>query len=305
MTVLGSGNLGTAILNGLLSSLPKDHFPTQTPTPAHLPSHFIACVHSPASVSRVEASLANEARLSSAATTVWHGRNLEAVRRASIILLACQPRQAASILADAPMRAALAGKLLLSICVGVSAAALRRLIYGSEVTDDDDNPCHIVHVMPNTASGIRQSSTIISTAEVPLPAELDALATWVFESIGAVTKVPVEFMNAASVAAASTPAFFALALDGVVRGAVEEGVREEDAVRMAAQAMKGAAELVLRGQSPREVMERVMTPKGCTVRGVNVLDAGRVRETYTDAIRQATARVVELGKESAGVVGMY
>ncbi|MCJ1395801.1 delta 1-pyrroline-5-carboxylate reductase [Xylographa bjoerkii] len=258
MTVLGSGNLGTAILNGLLSSLPIGGLPTNITAPKRLPSRFIACVHRPESVSRVEASLSEESSLSSASTSVWHGRNLEAVLTADIILLACQPAQAAAILAGEPMRTALSGKLLLSICVGMSAAALQRLIYASDAAD---HPCHIVHAMPNTASGIRQSSTIISTAATPLPAELDALTTWVFASIGTVTKVPWELMDAASVTAASTPAFFALALDGVVQGAVEEGVREEDEVRMAAQAMKGAAELVLRGQRPRVVMERVMTPE--------------------------------------------
>lgn len=229
---------------------------------------------------------------------VWLQRNAAAVEIAEIVLLACQPSQAGAILGAAGMAASLADKLLLSICVGLSAPTLQHLIYGSSnstTTAGLPGRCHIVHAMPNTASSVRQSATILSTADIPLPQEMEASAMWVFESVGTVTRVASSAMNAASVAAAATPAFFALALEGAIRGAIAEGVDEEDAVRMIAQAMKGTAEMVLKGDSPSKIREMVMTPNGCTARGVEVLEAGSVQEIFARAVSRAILRVFELG----------
>lgn len=115
-------------------------------------------------------------------------------------------------------------------------------------------------------------------------------------------------MNAASVVGASTPAFFATVLDGIVKGGVQSGLSESDALRLAAQAMKGTAEMVLRGikadgtvtLTPTQIKESVMTPRGCTECGVKVMAARRVQEATTEATFRAIDRVFELGQE-AGV----
>ncbi len=121
---------------------------------------------------------------------------------------------------------------------------------------------------------------------------------WVFRSVGTVTRVSSSTMNAASVAAASTPAFFALALDGAIEGAIADGVDRKDATCMIAQAMKGTAEMVLGGNCPSKIREMVTTPNGCTARGMEVLQAGSVQETFSRAIRQSVLRVFELGTQS-------
>lgn len=231
---------------------------------------------------------------------VWLKRNAVAADVADVVLLACQPSQAGAILGGAGMVASLANKLLLSICVGLSAPKLQHLIYGSPngtTTAELPDRCHIVHAMPNSASSARQSATILSTGVESLPPEMEAVAMWVFQSVGTVTRVPPSKMNAASVAAAATPAFFALALDGAIQGATAEGIDEEDAIRMTAQAMKGTAEMVLEGSHPSRIRKMVTTPNGCTARGVEVLEADSVEETFSRAVRQAVLRVVELGRE--------
>jgi len=62
--------------------------------------------------------------------------------------------------------------------------------------------------------------------------ELQDLADWIFTSIGTVTHDSPSLMNAASVTGASTVAFFAIALEGVIRGAVEMGLEESDALQV-------------------------------------------------------------------------
>ncbi|CAF9916710.1 MAG: delta 1-pyrroline-5-carboxylate reductase [Alectoria fallacina] len=292
--------MGTAILDGLLSSLADEGKTRRTQRSQQLPTRFIACVDRPGSVEPLRKRISSMNGNTTAPVEVWLQRNVAAVEIAEIVLLACQPSQAGAILGDAGMAASLADKLLLSICVGLSAPTLQHLIYSSAnstTTAGHPGRCHIVHAMPNTASSVRQSATILSTADIPLPPEMEASAMWVFESVGTVTRVASSAMNAASVAAAATPAFFALALEGAVRGATAEGVDGEDAVRMIAQAMKGTAEMALKGLSPSKIKEMVTTPNGCTARGVEILEAGSVEETFSGAVRHAILRVFELGKQ--------
>lgn len=343
MAILGCGNMGTALLDGILSSLKQQRHSKLLS--AHLrPSKFIACVNRPESVAKLErhfgehlctnGQMGGSIKINgcstgegSAEVYVWQNNNAQAVKLADIILLACQPTQAAGILADPSLRGHLSSKLLLSICVGMSATQIQEIIYGEESDDpnvgmhelgeDRENErCYIVHAMPNTASCLGESATVLSTttsppdsihlsnatATRPLPPTLQALATWIFLSIGTVTNVPPSLMNAASVTGASTPAFFATVLEGVVRGAVDMGLNETEALRLAAQAMKGTAEMVLQGEDgkdttqPSEIRDKVMTPNGCTARGVSVLQKAGVEETFAEAIKQAVERVFELGR---------
>lgn len=152
-------------------------------------------------------------------------------------------------------------------------------------------PCHI----PRAGSGnLLLSSAVIQSKAPPAVSQI---AQHVFTSIGKIITVPNTLMPAASVTAASTPAFFALALEGVIEGAMAKGIAREDATIMPAQAMKGTAGMVLEGEDPKEVLSKVMTPKGCTERGVQILRAGNVSGVYTEATTAAIDRVFEMSRE--------
>ena len=293
--------MGVAILGGLLSTLKEGARKGEKQIPEHLPSRFIACVNRPESVEPLRRRVSSIATTSLGSVEVRSKDNLAAVQASDIVLLACQPSQAAAILSEAGMAASLANKLLLSICVGLSVPKIHQMIYGS-TEDTTQSHCHIVHAMPNAASSVCQSATILSTGTTPLPPKLDSLTTWVFQSIGTVTRVPASAMNAASVAAASTLAFYVFALEGAAQGAIAEGVDEENAMRMVAQAMKGTAEMVLQGDHPAKIREAVTTPNGCTAQGVGVLEAASVQDVYSRAVKQAVERVFELGRHSGSHV---
>lgn len=299
------GNMGVSILRGIISSqttgtsgkASQSVAKEGTNTAAPFFSRFIACVNRPASV------LATQEKLSGIDTSsvdVWQGRNAEAVRDADVILLSCQPSQAAAILSGSGMATALSGKMLLSICVGLAVPQVEALIHRQDdcgASSGEQAHCVVIHAMPNTASKIGESSTIISHyPEKDLPAVSD-IAQHVFSSIGKIVTVPSALMPAASVTAASTPAFFGLALAGVIEGAIAQGIPRKEATIMAAQAMKGTAGMVLAGEQPREVMEKVMTPNGCTERGVRVLEGALVDGIYSQATTTAIERVLEMSRE--------
>ncbi|KAJ4406462.1 hypothetical protein N0V82_010132 [Gnomoniopsis sp. IMI 355080] len=296
--------MGISILRGILSSQtarPNGKGSQLVPQDKDLAypffSRFIACVNRPESVSATRQRLLG---LEASSVDVWQGRNIEAVRNADVILLSCQPTQAAGILSGPEMANALSGKILLSICVGLAVPQVEALISQNDGSRDNSlrqSRCAIIHAMPNTASKIGESSTIISHQPEQSYPDASEIAQHVFSSIGKIISVPSTLMPAASVTAASTPAFFALALEGVIEGAIAKGVSRKDATIMAAQAMKGTAGMVLEGEDPKEVMSKVMTPKGCTERGVQVLQDGGVVGIYSEATTMAIERVFEMSRD--------
>lgn len=90
------------------------------------------------------------------------------------------------ILKEKGMKEALAGKLLISICAGLPVSQIEDILYQF----GEEKSCTVVRAMPNTASGIRESMTVIAISEPPLPEETSNLITWIFKRIGDVVHLP-------------------------------------------------------------------------------------------------------------------
>jgi pyrroline-5-carboxylate reductase len=305
--------MGIAILSGILSSLyeiqpQKSLFlqstsGTSTPAeeiPSRLPSKFIACVRRPESAKKIKKALAAHLK----AVKIVQNDNVAACQEADVVLLGCKPYMVKDILEVEGMKAALSGKLLISICAGVPVEQIEGVLYGPDGNNTDGKPkCTVVRAMPNTASGIRESMTVIATSVPPLPAETSSLVTWIFKRIGDVVHLPASTMDASTALCGSGPAFFALMLEATIDGAVAMGLPRAEAQRMAAQTMRGAAGLVLAGEHPALLRDKVSTPGGCTIGGLLVLEEGRVRGTVARAVREATVVASQLGKGVQGVNG--
>jgi pyrroline-5-carboxylate reductase len=308
--------MGIAILSGILSSLYELQAPrnpllsqgtsgTSTPaieeTPERLPSRFIACVRRPESAKKVKHALADHLKV----VKIVQNDNISAVTEADVVLLGCKPYMVNDILAEEGMKEALKGKLLISICAGVPVSQIEQAIYGEVLNGapEKEGKCRVVRAMPNTASGIRESMTVIATSVPPLPADTSALVSWIFKRIGEVVHLPASTMDASTALCGSGPAFFALMLEAAIDGAVAMGLPRAEAQRMAAQTMRGAAGLVLAGEHPALLRDKVTTPGGCTIGGLLILEEGRVRGTVARAVREATVVASQLGKGVQGVNG--
>ncbi|KAL8677522.1 MAG: hypothetical protein Q9186_006064 [Xanthomendoza sp. 1 TL-2023] len=320
LTVLGCGTLGIAILSGILTSLSSldssdpSPSPSGTNTPAaqredenpppQVPSRFIACVTRDASAKRVKTALS--AHLSS--VEVFKNENLKGVQQADVIVLGCKPKNLKDgILREPGMREALREKLVISILAGTSIESLEVNVYGSEAPPAADpvaeGRCRFVRVMPNTASLIRTSMTVIADSTPPLSSSQSALVTWILSRIGRVVHLPPYMMDAATALCGSGPAFFALMLEAMADGAVAMGLPRAEAQMMAAQTMKGTAEMVLNGQHPALLREQVCTPGGCTAGGLQVLEDGKVRASVATGVRTASVAASRLGRGEQGVNG--
>ena len=305
------GNLGIAILTGILSSSADTHpshasgpssskdEPSEE-TPERTPTHFIACCTRDASADRIHAALEHFTEN----LTVLIRENVRAAQDADVIMLGCKPHQLVTVLQEPGMREALEGKLLISILAGVPVPQIEKVLYGSgETADSTDRRCKVVRVMPNTAALVQESMTVIATSTPPLPSDLSALVTWIFNRVGRVVHLPPDKMDASTALCGSGPATFALILEAITDGAVAMGLPRAEAQIMAAQTMRGCSGLVLNGEHPAILKDKVSTPGGCTIGGLMVLEEGRVRGTIARSVREATVVASQLGKGVEGVNG--
>ncbi|KAK5990069.1 Pyrroline-5-carboxylate reductase [Cladobotryum mycophilum] len=306
MAVLGCGTMGIAILNGILTSLvemqgPK---PLQAPTsgastpaeelPTSLPTRFIACVRTPESAKRVKSALWEH----SSVLKVVRKENLCAVQQSQIILLACKPHMVKTVLSEPGMAKALHGKLLISVCAGITVEHIEIALHGAVPSKDpeEDGRCRVVRAMCNTAALIRESMTVIAATDPSLPPETELLVTWIFKRVGDVVYLPAHNMDASTALCGSGPAFYALMLEAAIDGAVAMGLPRAEATRMATQTMRGTTGLVQNGEHPALLREKVCGPGGCSIGGVLALEEGRVRGSISRAVREATVVASQLGK---------
>ena len=296
--------MGIAIIGGVMASLSEKNSQSSTPdeeVPSRLPSRFIACVRSADSAKRIETSLAEH----SSVLTIIRNDNVNAVKQSDIVLLGCKPYMVKGILGEPGMADALRGKLLISVCAGVTADDMEIALHGTVPPNDpsEDGRCRVVRAMCNTAALIRESMTVIATTTPPMPSDVQTLVTWIFKRVGDVVYLPPGNMDASTALCGSGPAMFALMLEAAIDGGVAMGLPRREAIRMGTQTMRGITGLVQSGEHPALLREKVCTPGGCTIGGLMVLEEGRARGTISRAIREATVVASQLGQGVQNVNG--
>jgi len=188
--------------------------------------------------------------------------NVEAVRDTELIIIAVQPQQLDELLTE------IAGQLdpkrhrVISVVTGVSIAQIRARI-GSKVP--------LVLAMPNTAVAIGESMTCLSADEASEKA-LDE-ARELFDLVGRTLVIQEEMMAPATALCACGVAFFLRCIRAASQGGIEIGFHPEEALLLAGQTARGAASLSLReGAHPEGEIDRVTTPRGCTIVGLNEME---------------------------------
>jgi pyrroline-5-carboxylate reductase len=125
--------------------------------------------------------------------------------------------------------------------------------------------------MLNTAIAVRESMTFLASNGSDNKAL--EIATSIFETVGNVLVINEEQMIAATVLGACGVAFFLRAIRAASQGGVEIGFHSQDALKIAAQTAKGAALLLLAGGNhPEFEIDKVTTPRGCTIAGLNQME---------------------------------
>ncbi|KAF2171702.1 hypothetical protein M409DRAFT_63316 [Zasmidium cellare ATCC 36951] len=298
--------MGTAILAGimeylsetdkdLLSGAARSETVQQTKdesAPRKLPTKFNACVRSRETAERIRKELGKY----NARVTVRENDSLPAINQGDVALLACEPDAVSKILGADGVRKALAGKLLISVCAGVTEQGMHDILYSE--TAADVQKCTIVRAMPNVAAAIRESMTVIATSDPALSEETDRLITWIFTRIGIVRRVPPAAMDVCTALCGSGPAFAALVVESMAAGAISMGLNRGDAYAMAVQAVRGSAGLLLEGEHPALLRDKISTPGGGTINGLLAMEEGGLRSTVAKAVRESARVVGQMGTEN-------
>lgn len=239
ITIVGSGNIGLSLANGLVKK-------------AYCQAGDITLTR------RTLKSLTEEA---SAGFKVSDD-NRSAIVGADVIVLAVLPQQLKKVLEEIAPAVSVEAQTVVSVVSGVSCADVRDKL-GSQV--------QVIRAMPNTAIAIGQSMTCIASDN----ASGDQLerVTRMFETVGSVVTINEDLMTSATALCACGIAFFLRAIRAASQGGVEIGFHAHDALKMAVQTAKGAADLLLQTQShPEREIDKVTSPKGCTIAGLNEME---------------------------------
>jgi pyrroline-5-carboxylate reductase len=214
--------------------------------------------------------------------------NAAVAAEADVLFLAVKPQQIAQVAAE--LRGKLdAKKLVVSIVAGIRLATLAdRLGPGPR----------LVRVMPNTPCLIGQGACAYSLGENATPADgelVDRLLT----SVGIACRVDEKLLDAVTGLSGSGPAFVYVIIEALSDGGVRMGLPRAVATQLAAQTVRGAAEMVaVTGEHPGVLKDRVASPGGTTIAGLQALEEGGLRAALMAAVETATRRAVELGNLS-------
>lgn len=214
--------------------------------------------------------------------------NAEVVASSDVIFLAVKPQQAASVLSG--LRDHLSGKhLLISIAAGVRTETLQKHLHGGK-----SHP-RIIRVMPNTPCLIGQSATAYCLGP-GATADDQAVVQRLFDAVGRTFQLDESLLDAVTGLSGSGPAFVYLMIEALSDGGVRMGLPRDVATALAAQTVKGAADMVLSTQlHPGVLKDQVTSPGGTTIAGLQALEDGAVRAALIAAVEAATQRSIELG----------
>lgn len=214
--------------------------------------------------------------------------NAELAVECDVVFLAVKPQQLDAILAE--LDGSVGGEtLVVSIAAGVRLAVL---------TEGLGNEVRLVRVMPNTPCLVGLGACGYCVG--PTANQQDAqLVDAVLKAVGVAFRVEEKLLDAVTGLSGSGPAFVYLMIEALSDGGVRMGLPRQVATTLAAQTLRGAAAMVLStGEHPGQLKDRVTSPGGTTIAGIQALEQGGLRAALMAAVEAAALRSIELGRTS-------
>jgi pyrroline-5-carboxylate reductase len=188
--------------------------------------------------------------------------NAEAVEKSDIVILCVRPKQLTDLVSEIKKSVKAERHILGSVITAFSI---------SEIEKKFGYPLKLVRIMPNTAIAIGESMTCLAGK----PGESESLdrIKKIFDPLGTTLVINEELMSAATILGACGIAFFLRAIRAASQGGIQVGFHAEDAQLIAAQTARGASSLLLfTDHHPEGEIDKVTTPRGCTIAGLNEME---------------------------------
>lgn len=239
IAIIGGGNLGVAIAEGLLKS----------------------GFAKPAQITVTRRTLSRIEFLKEKGVTTSDD-NAQAIASSEIIIVALKPYNVKDVLTSLKDQFDPKKHVVISVVTGISLDELANIV-GREIA--------LFRAMPNTAIAIQQSVTCVCSTNGTR--QQSEFVTDLFNNLGITITIDEKLMDAATVLGACGIAYALRFIRAATQGGIEIGFDAKTANLISAQTIKGATELLLQlGRHPEEEIDKVTTPKGCTIVGLNEME---------------------------------
>ena len=237
IAIIGVGNLGLSIAKGLLAS--------EVTTSLYLTKR---------NINELEGFSSNK-------KVVITSNNAQAIENSDILIFAVQPKHLSAVLLD-NAQLITPKHTIISTITGFSIAKIEALI-------GNDNA--IIRAMPNTAIAVGKSMTCLCSNDAG-KLKLNS-AVKVFDTLGSTLTIPEKQMQAATVICASGIAFWMRLIRATTQAAIQLGFDAKEAQQLAMHTCEGAANLLITTSNhPEQEIDKVTTPMGCTIEGLNEME---------------------------------
>lgn len=264
IAILGVGNMGLALMRGLIDSgaVPAERIVVHNRRPAKTEGLAEAYGVHPAE------------------------SNAACVRGADIVLVAVKPQIFGRVLEE--IRDDLGDALVLSVAAGITCGQIERTLGGTP---------RVVRAMPNTPSTIKEGATAICPGAHANESDLEQ-AQAILSEISKVFVVDEVHMDAVTGLSGSGPAYVMLIIEAFADAGVKVGLSREIAQALAVQTIRGSARMLqVSDEHPGRLRDQVTSPGGTAIAGLHTLEEGGLRTTIMNAVEAATRRATELGEE--------
>jgi pyrroline-5-carboxylate reductase len=256
IAIIGAGNLGVSIAKGLIFS--------NAFTTLYLSKRKIENIQEFEEYAKVHVT----------------SDNLKAVRNSDILIFAVQPTQFERILEE--IKDELTDKhVLISTVTGFKIPRIEAIIGQHQ---------YIIRSMPNTAIAVGRSMTCLCCNEAG--EKRIKIAEAIFNRLGTSIIIHENKMQAATVICASGVAFWLRLIRATTQGAVQLGFDAKDAQELSMQTCLGAASLLIEsGKHPEEEIDKVTTPRGCTIEGLNEMEHNGLSSSLIKGIQASFKKI--------------
>ena len=270
IAVLGTGNIGSALLGGILkSSLAQ-------------PQDVVVTVAAEENEKRQELEKRWKVRALPAA-------NREAAAGKDVVILAVKPPTLPKVLKE--IRGVLKkNQVVISVAAAVSIPLIESVI-GKRVC--------LFRAMPNIPVITEEGATGVAGNQATTP-EQRQLVKKIFGTLGAVVFVEEWQLDAVTALSGSGPAYIYMVIEALIDGGKKMGLSHDVATRLTEQTVLGAAKLVRDTKlHPAILRDQVITPGGVTIAAIHELENHGLRAMLISAIETATARSREIREQMA------
>lgn len=210
---------------------------------------------------------------------------VELYEQSEMVLIAVKPQNFSEVLEN--LSKSKANPLVISIAAGITFKTIETTL---------NKNCPIIRCMPNTPLMINKGATQLVKNSYATNKDLETVCK-IFDNMGITTIFDDENkLNDVIPFAGSAPAYIYSFTEGMMISAKKYGIDENEALKLFCQALIGSAQMMLKGdKTPKELKESVCSPNGATIEAMKVFEENNLNKILDTANEKCILRAYELG----------